>query len=294
MLGYRMKCLRFTIPPPFQRATEVSPIGGWFSARIEASVGANPRERARERNKQEGRRRRRQQRRCPGKPQFTRPVFRVIINIKEPWSSYRSSPYPSRSQHPRRNPEAIYPDTTNFLPFIGWAVFSLFEPLVSSLVLSARRFGHSWILDRRSRLRSSTRSRLNETIGQRTDHLNQKEEKRREEKSGKQGEKTTIEYYREYFEQSWQTGERTLFFHPVLSLSLSPLRPSKFSFCAFLALSSLDYSDPRLTHSIPLVRNMHTRGGFLSDSWSIIIGLVFVVLASLVAWFFAPKGENNT
>ncbi len=32
----------------------------------------------------------------------------------------------------------------------------------------------------------------------------------------------------------------------------------------------------------------------VSYSWSIIIGLVFVVLASLVAWFFSPKGENNT
>jgi hypothetical protein len=27
---------------------------------------------------------------------------------------------------------------------------------------------------------------------------------------------------------------------------------------------------------------------------SIIIGLVFVILASLCAWFFAPKGDNQT
>ncbi|KAF7504050.1 hypothetical protein GJ744_002879 [Endocarpon pusillum] len=32
----------------------------------------------------------------------------------------------------------------------------------------------------------------------------------------------------------------------------------------------------------------------MANGWSIIIGLVFVVLASLVAWFFSPKGENNT
>jgi hypothetical protein len=32
----------------------------------------------------------------------------------------------------------------------------------------------------------------------------------------------------------------------------------------------------------------------LLHSWSIIIGLVFVVLASLLAWVFAPKGENKT
>ncbi|KAL2000581.1 hypothetical protein VTN02DRAFT_2888 [Thermoascus thermophilus] len=32
----------------------------------------------------------------------------------------------------------------------------------------------------------------------------------------------------------------------------------------------------------------------MANGWSIIIGLVFVVLASLVAWVFAPKGENQT
>ncbi|KAI9824081.1 MAG: H(+)-transporting V0 sector ATPase subunit e [Thelocarpon impressellum] len=32
----------------------------------------------------------------------------------------------------------------------------------------------------------------------------------------------------------------------------------------------------------------------MANGWSIIIGLVFVVLASLVAWYFAPKGENQT
>ena len=32
----------------------------------------------------------------------------------------------------------------------------------------------------------------------------------------------------------------------------------------------------------------------LAYRWSIIIGLIFIVLASLVAWFFSPKGENQT
>lgn len=32
----------------------------------------------------------------------------------------------------------------------------------------------------------------------------------------------------------------------------------------------------------------------LLSSWSIIIGLVVVVLASVAAWFFAPKGETQT
>jgi len=29
-------------------------------------------------------------------------------------------------------------------------------------------------------------------------------------------------------------------------------------------------------------------------SWSLIIGLLIVVAASLAAWFFSPKGENLT
>ncbi|KAL1959760.1 hypothetical protein VTO42DRAFT_1346 [Malbranchea cinnamomea] len=32
----------------------------------------------------------------------------------------------------------------------------------------------------------------------------------------------------------------------------------------------------------------------MANGWSIIIGLVFVVLASLVAWVFSPKGETRT
>jgi len=32
----------------------------------------------------------------------------------------------------------------------------------------------------------------------------------------------------------------------------------------------------------------------MANGWSILIGLVFVVLASLLAWFFSPKGENQT
>ncbi|KFY37487.1 hypothetical protein V494_04740 [Pseudogymnoascus sp. VKM F-4513 (FW-928)] len=32
----------------------------------------------------------------------------------------------------------------------------------------------------------------------------------------------------------------------------------------------------------------------MAGSWSIFIGLVFVVLASVAAWFFSPKGENQT
>ena len=33
---------------------------------------------------------------------------------------------------------------------------------------------------------------------------------------------------------------------------------------------------------------------FLQLSWSIFIGLVVVVLASLAAWFLSPKGETQT
>ena len=32
----------------------------------------------------------------------------------------------------------------------------------------------------------------------------------------------------------------------------------------------------------------------IANSASIIIGLVFVIVASLLAYFFAPKGENQT
>jgi hypothetical protein len=32
----------------------------------------------------------------------------------------------------------------------------------------------------------------------------------------------------------------------------------------------------------------------LDNSWSIIIGLVCVVVLSVLAWFFSPKGENQT
>ncbi|KAL1969887.1 hypothetical protein VTN77DRAFT_7396 [Rasamsonia byssochlamydoides] len=32
----------------------------------------------------------------------------------------------------------------------------------------------------------------------------------------------------------------------------------------------------------------------MANGWSIIIGLIFVVLASLCAWVFSPKGENQT
>lgn len=31
-----------------------------------------------------------------------------------------------------------------------------------------------------------------------------------------------------------------------------------------------------------------------SSSWSLLVGLIFVVLASLVAWVFSPKGDNQT
>jgi hypothetical protein len=33
---------------------------------------------------------------------------------------------------------------------------------------------------------------------------------------------------------------------------------------------------------------------YLPHSWSILIGLLVVVLASVAAWVFAPKGENQT
>jgi hypothetical protein len=33
---------------------------------------------------------------------------------------------------------------------------------------------------------------------------------------------------------------------------------------------------------------------FLENRWSVLIGLLVVVLASVGAYFFSPKGENNT
>ncbi|EEQ91267.2 V-type H+-transporting ATPase subunit H [Blastomyces dermatitidis ER-3] len=32
----------------------------------------------------------------------------------------------------------------------------------------------------------------------------------------------------------------------------------------------------------------------MANGWSIIIGLVFVVIANLLAWVFSPKGEDRT
>ncbi|KAI9736081.1 MAG: hypothetical protein M1818_006257 [Claussenomyces sp. TS43310] len=32
----------------------------------------------------------------------------------------------------------------------------------------------------------------------------------------------------------------------------------------------------------------------MANGWSIIIGLVVIVLASVAAWFFSPKGETQT
>jgi len=32
----------------------------------------------------------------------------------------------------------------------------------------------------------------------------------------------------------------------------------------------------------------------MANGWSIIIGLTVIVVISLLAWFFAPKGENQT
>ncbi|RDL33699.1 uncharacterized protein BP5553_08067 [Venustampulla echinocandica] len=32
----------------------------------------------------------------------------------------------------------------------------------------------------------------------------------------------------------------------------------------------------------------------MANGWSVIIGLVIVVLACLAGWFFAPKGETQT
>jgi hypothetical protein len=36
------------------------------------------------------------------------------------------------------------------------------------------------------------------------------------------------------------------------------------------------------------------RQRLISPSWSIFIGLAFVIIASSLAWVFAPKGENQT
>ncbi|TGO25387.1 hypothetical protein BPAE_0081g00200 [Botrytis paeoniae] len=32
----------------------------------------------------------------------------------------------------------------------------------------------------------------------------------------------------------------------------------------------------------------------MANGWSIVIGLIIVVLASAAAWFLSPKGENQT
>ncbi|KAB8067555.1 ATPase, V0 complex, subunit E1/e2 [Aspergillus leporis] len=32
----------------------------------------------------------------------------------------------------------------------------------------------------------------------------------------------------------------------------------------------------------------------MANGWSLIIGLVIVVIASAVAWIFSPKGDNQT
>ncbi|KAJ5666456.1 hypothetical protein N7523_003349 [Penicillium sp. IBT 18751x] len=32
----------------------------------------------------------------------------------------------------------------------------------------------------------------------------------------------------------------------------------------------------------------------MASGWSLIIGLIIIVAASLCAWFFSPKGENLT
>ncbi|KAK9596405.1 H(+)-transporting V0 sector ATPase subunit e [Aspergillus fumigatus] len=32
----------------------------------------------------------------------------------------------------------------------------------------------------------------------------------------------------------------------------------------------------------------------MANGWSVIVGLVIVVLAALAAWIFSPKGENQT
>ena len=38
----------------------------------------------------------------------------------------------------------------------------------------------------------------------------------------------------------------------------------------------------------------YTNMSFWKYSWSLIIGLIFVVVASVLAWIFSPKGENQT
>ncbi|PKY01438.1 hypothetical protein P168DRAFT_292540 [Aspergillus campestris IBT 28561] len=32
----------------------------------------------------------------------------------------------------------------------------------------------------------------------------------------------------------------------------------------------------------------------MANGWSLIVGLILVVIASVVAWFFSPKGDNQT
>ncbi|RAK99211.1 V-type proton ATPase subunit E [Aspergillus ibericus CBS 121593] len=32
----------------------------------------------------------------------------------------------------------------------------------------------------------------------------------------------------------------------------------------------------------------------MANGWSLVIGLIFVVVAAVLAWIFSPKGENQT
>ncbi|KAE8387559.1 hypothetical protein BDV23DRAFT_160887 [Aspergillus alliaceus] len=32
----------------------------------------------------------------------------------------------------------------------------------------------------------------------------------------------------------------------------------------------------------------------MASGWSLIIGLIIIVIASVVAWIFSPKGDNQT
>jgi hypothetical protein len=86
------------------------------------------------------------------------------------------------------------------------------------------------------------------------------------------------------------------------------------AWCRYLRYQRLDQTSPSYNqklkeysptwrtgmYSIPISQNHQAilkellNRQLIPRSWSIIVGLVIVVLASIAAWFFSPKGETQT
>jgi hypothetical protein len=50
-----------------------------------------------------------------------------------------------------------------------------------------------------------------------------------------------------------------------------------------------------LPHNPPYFSSAHSLSCTdISSSWSLVIGLIVIVAASVAAWFLSPKGENQT